>query len=402
MIRRDVATRFALVAAFAAQPVHAILPVKTALDSASSFDSAGLSAVAYDATRPHVVYVDLADNVLKYMHRNGAGAWHAEPVRSEDLVRSGVSLALDSRGDVHVSYLSYDRAALLGNVEYAHRSCTDGECVWTHDTVAVSVHIPNAANQTSLVVDADGTVRVAYFDHPLRQLRHATRRIGQWEVGTVAHSSGGTVSQVIRFGAATQLAYSDASTETVHLAWLSCPHPAGLARRSRAELTEPSPDESCSWRTELLDRGSIGNVQLGRSGDAHVAYTSRGSVRYAVRPCDLGQSCSWTTESIAPAGNTRAPALALTTGGAPRISYLRERGTGTAELNLASRTSTGWEVEAVASYATSSGLTSLTLDAENVAHIGFEALGSGVESCGLEFRSVRPSSTALLYAGSAL
>jgi hypothetical protein len=97
----------------------------------------------------------------------------------EDNVGMASSLALDSRGSPHISYLEYVSDTDM-RLKYAHK--VDGEWVDEH------VPIPDSPNDcigpTSIAVGADGTVHICYYTNPANSgsLGYAVKPPGgDWE-----------------------------------------------------------------------------------------------------------------------------------------------------------------------------------------------------------------------------
>jgi hypothetical protein len=126
-------------------------------------------SIAVDAaTNVHLsAYQGYPANDLLYF-TNRTGTWVAEPVDS-DLAGEFNSLALDANNKAHLSYCEY-----FGGLRYASNASGD----WVSELVDAS-----GCGYTSLALDTDGHVHISYVsgDH----LMHAGNATGDWQLDTI-------------------------------------------------------------------------------------------------------------------------------------------------------------------------------------------------------------------------
>jgi len=138
-----------------------------------SFDSEG---------EPHIVYGDPISKVVGYAFKSG-GSWNNEIVDNETLWTLGigrfVSLALDASNNPHICY-HYS----LG-LTYAVR--TDG--AWNIETVDNE----NTGIACSLAIDSNGNLHISYYSND-NFLAYASKKDGEWTIRTIGSKSPDTLS----------------------------------------------------------------------------------------------------------------------------------------------------------------------------------------------------------------
>jgi hypothetical protein len=128
-------------------PAHAATPFVNETADGSANNVGDNSSLALDAKgNAHVSYFDFTALDLKYSRKSGA-LWTIEIADATVVVGQFCSLALDSQGNPHVSYR--DGGTL--DLKYARKSGG----VWTREMADSSSN--NVGGYTSLALDAQGT-----------------------------------------------------------------------------------------------------------------------------------------------------------------------------------------------------------------------------------------------------
>jgi hypothetical protein len=338
-----------------AQPARALIWSIETVDHPSNAAVGQESSIVLDsAGRPRIGYRDTIHESVKYARKNADGTWTIETVDSPGFAGAGVSLALDPSGAPHLSYYSGANITATGDVRYASRSCWFFGifCSWSKETVAAGVFSTSQAGNTSLAFDASGNPNLTYFDHTARQLKWARKIGGSWSIANVVATSGGSVSQALDADGFPHLVFSS-SSGTVNYVRIICVFIL------------------CGWNLDPVDSGLAGTLRLDVNGQPHLSYAQGANIRYAVGACPASTACAWTTELVGSAGQPLRPSLALDTCTTPHIAFLRQRGTGVADLVYARRSGT-WSQETVDLDASSTVVVSITLDAGNNPHISYQ------------------------------
>ncbi len=146
-------------------------------------DSGGVCSamVSDDNNKQHIFYTDLvlAKTPLSYITNSGA-KWMAESITTDGDVGEQSSIAVDGEGFVHIAY--YDTTN--GTLNYV---CNIGG--WS--TVVVDNSSANVGQYPSIGLDKEGTVHISYYDATNRDLRYATNAGGEWT--TDSRDTGGDV-----------------------------------------------------------------------------------------------------------------------------------------------------------------------------------------------------------------
>jgi len=337
-----------------AQPAQALVWSIEKVDHPSNSAPGLESSIALDsAGRPHIGYRDLIRSSVKYARKNADGTWTIETV--ENTAGPGVSFALDPSGAPHLTY--YAGRSEPGDVRYASRSCWFFGlfCSWSRETIASGVFSSSRAGNTSLGFDASGNPNVSYFDHTAGQLKWARKIGGSWSIANVVAAPGGSVSQALDSDGFPHLAFSNSSVGTVNYVRIICVFIL------------------CGWNLDPVDSGTAGTLRLDVNGQPRLSYAQGANVRYAVGACPARDPCAWTTELVGTAGQPLRPTLALDACTTAHIAFLRQRGTGIADLVYARRNAT-WSLETADLDASSTVIASIAVDAANNPHISYQGL----------------------------
>jgi hypothetical protein len=342
------------------QPASAVLTwSREVVDDPTDSSVGYFNALALDSSgRPHIAYFDFHNRALKYAKRTSSGAWRREriegPPDSLSSVGMGVSLAIDSNGTPHVSYYAaVDSSG--GDLHYAKRICVlDLFCSWVKETVDDGVF--SVAGSTSIAVDTEGTPHISYFDYVRHQLKWARREPSGWGIANVAPTIGGYTSLALDANELPHIAFSDDGTY---------PPAVRYAKVTCAFII-------CGWQIETLDEGVLGDLKLDGNGRAHLTY--RGdmyTVKYAIGSCPSSGACSWNRQTISSTSDAYArPALALTTGGAPRVAFVSGVQYGYTLVYMW-RLNGLWMTQSVDAPVLGNSEVSLALDSSNKPHVSY-------------------------------
>lgn len=143
----------------------------------NSFSSIWIApALALDsAGNVHISYYDTCDMKAQYA-TNASGSWTIVTADASGATWSAVvpvasDIAIDSADKVHISYYDYVNKAL--------RYVTNISGAWVAVTVDSS---PNAGASNSIAIDATGKVHISYSDGTYGDLKYATNASGGWEL----------------------------------------------------------------------------------------------------------------------------------------------------------------------------------------------------------------------------
>jgi hypothetical protein len=140
------------------------------------------SSIALDSSgNPHISYIDW-NNTLKYAKWDGWG-WSIQIVDTNAYIHGSTSIAVDSKGDPRITYCHDkpdDPDFSFGELKYA---------VWTHSAWNLqTVDTPETSGiigkQSSLALDSQGNPHVCYFEYP-DKVKYATSTSSGWEITVV-------------------------------------------------------------------------------------------------------------------------------------------------------------------------------------------------------------------------
>ena len=302
------------------------------------------TSLALDASdHPHITYYDLTNFKLKYATYNGS-AWQFQVI--DDGGPFG-SLAIDSGGVLHVSYI--DRDAKL---RYAFRIATS----WT-----IRTNLDPGARQfwktsTSLAVDQFSTPHIAYRDDNAGALKYVYFDGAAWQPEVVDTPSG-EYSAIALGAAGPHILYTRA---------LAAP----TLRHARRAVNK-------TWVLETLEEGAkageINSLALDSAGHPHIAYTkwfssSKSFLRYAFH-----DGVAWQFTTVDSVGNVgQNPSLALTKTGEPCIAYSDQTNW---RIKYASRSGGVWQTQVVSPDPNYADYPSLAIDGDDTPHIAYIGFG---------------------------
>ena len=249
------------------------------------------TSLALDSSgNPHISYLDYTNYSLKYAAWNGA-SWEIETVDSSADVGWDTSLALDSSGNPHISYLDYDNYDL----KYAAWNGAS----WDIETVDSD---GNVGGVTSLALDSSGNPHISYYYLTNHDLKYAHWNGASWSLETVDSDGvvGWDTSLALDSSGNPHISYWDHTNDDLkYAAW-----------------------NGASWEIETVDSGGdVGedtSLALDSSGNPHISYydATNYDLKYATTrpdwdiedaellasPADDGVLLGWSISGDVPAG----------------------------------------------------------------------------------------------------
>ncbi len=232
-------------------------------------DSGGVCSamVTDDNNKQHIFYIDLvlAKTPLSYITNSGA-KWLAESIATDGDVGEQSSIAVDADGFVHIAY--YD--ATNGTLNYASN-------IGGWSTVVVDNSSANVGQYPSIGLDEEGTVHISYYDATNLDLRYATNAGGQWT--TDSRDTGGDVGR--------HSSLSVDSNGSVDIVYLS----------STSKNLKYTGNAGGDWVINLVDNS--GNVDskitsaVDSNGTVHAVYYRGGELVHAYQT-----STGWDHETV--------------------------------------------------------------------------------------------------------
>jgi len=309
-------------------------------------DSAGPTGfyndIALDSSdNPHISYFELDVESLKYASKRGA-TWTSETVDTGYLfpgpLAGGGSLALDSGGNPHISYVMDE------SLKYA---CKRGG-VWSIEIV----DIVTPYSVTSIALDSSDNPHISYqypYPEPIEDLKYAVKRDGIWTTETV---------DTVRFPQFTLSSIALDSSGSPHISYYY--YDIGLKYAVKSGGT---------WTLEIVDDTVAffypPSLALDLNNNPHISYIDEKDLnldlKYAVK-----SSGAWSIETVDP-GKCYFNSLALDLSGNPHISYQDD-----GWLKYASKSGGTWITETVPA---GSFYTSLALDSSDNPHISYQDPG---------------------------
>ncbi|MDP6214854.1 MAG: hypothetical protein QGI41_07945, partial [Acidimicrobiales bacterium] len=420
------------------------------------------ASIAVDSDgRPHIAYVhDTSLDEVRYAHHNGTG-WSIETIDTPYYAYD-TSIALDSSGNAHISYAVYNSSGSSYNLRYSYHNGTEWayedikdyrSIYWNsfsltgyssqiklnstdaphivffddyYDDVYISIRMDGTWSSTSvdgngglyttggekgtsLAIDSEDGLHVAFYDRGGRDLEYAYRALGDssWTKTTVHNQGnnyvGTSLSIALDSNDRPHIAYRDESGDDLEYAWhdgsswfvKSLDTSSNVGRFPSIDIDQKDQVHIAyeyytgyDLRSIVVGNGAAtsGKVaQVGThhhglgyavddSGAIHLSFyngsDSAGALQYAVR-----SGTTWTVTTVdedsAKVGVDSA--LALDSSGNPHVSYLDSTN---GYLRYAYHDGTSWTLSTVDSSGTAGGYTSIAIDADDRARIAYHDSGA--------------------------
>jgi hypothetical protein len=219
----------------------------------------------------HISYYDSTNDDLKYAtcasSCSSTSSWSKVTIDSNGDVGKYSSVAIDSNDAVHISY----RDSTNNDLKYAmcSSSCSSASS-WTNSTID---SVGNVGSRTSIAIDSNDAVHIAYHDITNGDLKYATDQSGSWDNTTV--DSVGTVGQY------TSIAID--SSDVVHISY----YDATNKDLKYATNMQSSIVSGVGGVIKFIDRdaqvGRYSSIAVDSSGDVHISYygATNGDLKYA-------------------------------------------------------------------------------------------------------------------------
>jgi hypothetical protein len=290
---------------------------------------------------PHISYLDLDNGLLMWARKVGGGAFVVGPAALSTLLGPSSSIAVDAQDNPHILYFLQD-GSVPQDLYYVRRESGNwrtGERLSTTNPSATGF---------SLALDGQGNPGAVYHDFVNSTLSFVSKPTGTWDRETIASS----VSSY-------SLAFDIAGN----------PH---IAYRSDASL-----DLKYRWRSNNVwtsavtvdTQGNVGedpSLVIDGLGTPHISYydATKRDLKYSSK---LGGA--WTAEVVDSIGSVGSgSSLALDSQGRPHIAYVDDTN---GDLKYASRIGGSWIVETVEAQGNVGGSASLALDDQGVPHMSY-------------------------------
>ena len=311
-------------------------------ETVDSSDNVGMyTSIALDPWgKVHISYYDTGSSDLKYV-TNESGSWEDEVVEeSADIVGKWSSIAVDSSGNAHISY--YDDSN--DDLRYATNKDGTAEEPWEYEKVDSKGGV-DVGEYTSIAVDSSGDVHISYYDDSNDDLRYATNKDGTvqapWKDELVDGDGDGEDEAKPRVGEYTSIALD--SSGNAHISYYDDSNDALKYATNESGLwKDETVDDSSSfvgqWSAIAVD--SFGNVHISYyDGDSNNEY-----LKYATNK-DGTEEEPWKHEPADSTNNVgRYTSIAVDSSGNAHISYYD---VGNAHLKYATNESGSWQSETV-------------------------------------------------------
>jgi hypothetical protein len=324
------------------------------VDAPKSFAYYYPRAIATDSlNHPHIAY---GGDHLYHTYFDGA-QWQYEIVDSSPGVGIDASIAIDSNGNVHISY--YDETN--DTLKYA----TNASGSWVTETVDSSgsgVHFFSSdVHFTSIAIDSDNKVHISYY------LKPALLPVGSYNIKYATNASGSWVTETIDNVVLEQLPPSTISigidsSKNVHISYETAHH--GLKYATNA---------SGSWVTEIVpaNSGDYNSIVIDSNDKVHIINATALDINHVTNA-----SGSWVTETVVSGVDAGYLSMGIDSDDKLHISYFefasgRDLNYATSDLKYATNASGSWVIKTIDRKGTVGLYTSLYTDSNNKVHISY-------------------------------
>ena len=286
------------------------------------------------------------------------GMWVTETVDGPGIVGWDSSVAVDSKGWVHISY--YD--ASNGDLRHA----VNAYGVWVIDSVMDGAQ-GDVGWYSSIAIDSSDKVHIGYYDFDREYLMHATNVTGTW-VPEIVDNAGGR-------GEHLSLALDQ--SDKVHISY----YDRGTGDLWYATNSGPPPPPGSTWTKQLVDdTGDIGwytSVAVDSGGKVHISYYDADNMK--LKYATTNASGGWDTETVDSGGDIGwDTSLAVDGSGRVHISYYdATTDPPKKDLRYATGNAGAWETVTVDSAGDVGEYSSLFADPSGIVHIGYHDYTNG-------------------------
>ncbi len=284
----------------------------------------------------HVSYWDAYWEDLKYAKLTGS-TWTIMPVDTVGYIGYlGTSIEVDSANNPHISYYDNDN----GDLKYAFWNGLNWNILTVDSAGAVGLY-------SSLALDSNNRAHISYYDFTNFDLKYAYWTGSSWSIQTV-DSTGAA-------GFASSLELD--TNNRPHITYWQSEN--SFVRLKYARWT------GSAWNFETVDQGigyAATSLKLDSSNNPHISYFKTSNLMYAKKT-----GSTWTTETVdaSQAVGSRS-SLSLDSNGSPHIAYVDDYWL---DLKYAKLTDHGWFIKNVDNVGNVGDYPSLVLDSSNHPHI---------------------------------
>jgi len=313
-----------------------------------TLDSSGYvgtdSSIAVDSSgNVHISYRDTTNQDLKYIMKTAEGWGTPQTLDSSGNVGVGTSIAVDSVGDVHITY--FDNAN--HNLKYIKR--TSG--VWgTPQTLDSSGLL---GWNTSIGVDSIGNVHISYYDYINRHLMYIKQTSGVWGTPqTIETGNKGSYNSI-----------AVDSWDNVHISYYDdTNNDLKYIKQTSGVWGTPKKLDNAG------DMGRYNSIAIDLSGIVHISYYDYSG--YDLKYVKMQTSGAWSWQTLHSTGYVGSHnSIAVDSSGNVHISYYD---TGNSDLKYIKQTSGVWGTSQTLDSSGSVGsYTSIAVDAIGNVHISY-------------------------------
>ena len=228
-----------------------------------NYDIAGNSgarwpSIAADSSgKPHISYLDFNTGQLHYTRLTAwnPDTWSNEAIDSGAQVGQGVSLAIDHFGRPHIAYMDLTH----GIMKYAAQD------FGTWQTSVVNVAGMKPAHGHALAVDSTGKPHIVYSDTGTKKIMYATLNGANWTAEATADDTGTDIEKYISLAFDTSdnphISFHDSTYTAINLKYVQ--KSGGV------------------WQMSVVDQNPAGiaglfnSIAIDSSGNPHISYHNR-------------------------------------------------------------------------------------------------------------------------------
>ena len=322
------------------------------------------TSIAIDSSGyKHISYLDGTNDDLKYA-TDKTGSWVTVSVDTTGNVGIYTSIAIDSNDALHISY--YDDT----NDDLKYATCSSG-CTTASNWDKVSVDSTgDVGYYTSIAIDSNDALHISYNDDTSDDLRYATCSSGcttasNWDIGTVD-----TTGNVGRF---TSIAID--SNDAVHISYMDL---------TNYDLKYATCSSGCTtasnWDKVSIDTtGIVGyytSIAIDSNDALHISYyeSTNDDLKYATCSSGCTTASNWDKVSVDTTGNVGYyTSIAIDSNDAVHISYLDFTNIDLKYATCSSgcTTASNWDIVSVDTTGNVGYWTSIAIDSNDAVHISY-------------------------------